>query len=573
MTAELWLRNLGSFAIQAVFLVAAGVAIWRTTGVRHGAVSHAYWRALLVAALLLPLAQPWRTPPPLEIAAKTTVINEESRASGMDPAGAVIPASRLERSTSTSQWVLIVLAAGVAVRALWLCIGAASLRRLRRSALPVDPPTPGIRDALAIVGVHAAVRTSPRVAGPITFGFRRPLVILPPEVLALDDALQAAIVSHELVHVRRRDWLHVIAEEMVRTILWFHPAIWWLINRIQLSREHLVDEAVVALTKSRARYVEAMLAVALARSPLAFAPAPHFLRRRSLRRRVAHLLQETTMTTRRLLASVAVTAGTLLATAVLVVRVFPLEAQAQGSRWKTQGSAPIEIASGGEHLLHGSLAGYPRRAIEQRVEGEVVVDLTIDDRGEVSDARVLSGPEELRRAALESVLQWHYAPDKLRSTSAQAVLRFTVPDESEQPIKRVIGTLTTREPDSRQYAITFNPTRTTRDELADAEFALHAEKISDAEKERMEVRLIEKTGAEADRAPRPALPFSRIRTDRVPAAVVQALLARSGLKTGDPVTADVRTRVAAAAKSLDEHFHVRFEPDGQGGLVLVIIAP
>ena len=39
-----------------------------------------------------------------------------------------------------------------------------------------------------------------------------------------------------------------------------------------------------------------------------------------------------------------------------------------------------------------------------------MVDLTLDDRGEVSDARVLSGPDELRKGALEAVLQWHYSP-------------------------------------------------------------------------------------------------------------------------------------------------------------------
>ena len=50
-----------------------------------------------------------------------------------------------------------------------------------------------------------------------------------------------------------------------------------------------------------------------------------------------------------------------------------------------------------------------------------------DDRGEVSDARVVSGPDELRRAALESVLQWHYSPEALRSTTLQATLRFTLP--------------------------------------------------------------------------------------------------------------------------------------------------
>ena len=100
---------------------------------------------------------------------------------------------------------------------------------------------------------------------------------------------------HELIHVRRRDWLFQLLEEGVRTLLWFHPAIWWLIGRIQLTREQVVDQASVAVIESRERYVEALLAVAIAKSPGIFTPAPAFLRRSLLKKRVAQILQESTM--------------------------------------------------------------------------------------------------------------------------------------------------------------------------------------------------------------------------------------------------------------------------------------
>ena len=46
-------------------------------------------------------------------------------------------------------------------------------------------------------------------------------------------------------------------------MLWFHPAIWWLIGRIRLTREQVVDQAAIRLTDSKERYVESLLAVAL----------------------------------------------------------------------------------------------------------------------------------------------------------------------------------------------------------------------------------------------------------------------------------------------------------------------
>jgi len=58
-------------------------------------------------------------------------------------------------------------------------------------------------------------------------------------------------VCHELVHVRRGDWIDEVFEEGVRTLFWFHPAVRWLIGRIQLDREQVVDRAVTELTRPR----------------------------------------------------------------------------------------------------------------------------------------------------------------------------------------------------------------------------------------------------------------------------------------------------------------------------------
>ena len=129
------------------------------------------------------------------------------------------------------------------------------------------------------------------------------------------------------------------------------------------------------------------------------------------------------MTTRRLILSLGVSAGALALAAPLAVRSFPLEAHGQPQAASGQ---PVEIVKGGEHLLHGELPEYPRRAIEQKVEGDVLLDLAVDDHGEVSDARVLSGPDELRKAAARVRCSVGTTRRRdLRSASTQATLRFT----------------------------------------------------------------------------------------------------------------------------------------------------
>ncbi len=57
----------------------------------------------------------------------------------------------------------------------------------------------------------------------------------------------------------------------------------------------------------------------------------------------------------------------------------------------------------------------------------MIVELTLGATGSVSDAHVLSGPDELRKATLESVLQWHYANDAQLPTKTQVTIKFRMP--------------------------------------------------------------------------------------------------------------------------------------------------
>ena len=113
------------------------------------------------------------------------------------------------------------------------------------------PLPAAIRSAQERVGARASICVSDRFAGPITFGVIRPVIVFPPSVSTMPPHVQEAIAYHELLHVRRRDWLFEIAEEAVRTVFWFHPAIWWLIGRVRLSREQVVDQAAIRLTESQ----------------------------------------------------------------------------------------------------------------------------------------------------------------------------------------------------------------------------------------------------------------------------------------------------------------------------------
>jgi len=128
------------------------------------------------------------------------------------------------------------------------------------------------------------------------------------------------------------------------------------------------------------------------------------------------------MSARRIAGTLLGCLAVLVASGALVVRAFPLQAPAPAEQFVT-------IRSGG-NLLHRAPVEYPGEAARKGVSGVVVLDVSVNEKGEVSDARVVSGPAELRRAALRSVLEWHYAKDIPLPARLQAAVEFQLPGSS-----------------------------------------------------------------------------------------------------------------------------------------------
>jgi beta-lactamase regulating signal transducer with metallopeptidase domain len=153
----------------------------------------------------------------------------------------------------------IVLIGGFACRLTWMALGLLRLRRMRRRA---PEEAAGFDDLKDVIGSRPTIRWSADVRHPVTFGVLDPIVLLPVALKAVDRGAQRAVVAHELHHVRRRDWAWVMVEEVVRSAFWFHPAMWWLISRLQLARETVVDALSIRATNARRTYLDALLAFA-----------------------------------------------------------------------------------------------------------------------------------------------------------------------------------------------------------------------------------------------------------------------------------------------------------------------
>ena len=161
-------------------------------------------------------------------------------------------------------WIVALWIAGVILLSMrW--IGAfAYLHRLRRAAtLPVPPEWErSLRDLMRRAAVSAPVRLSIHGAAqvPCVIGWLRPVILMPAASLAgLDWRALEALLAHELGHIRRHDYLVNLLQTIVDTLLFYHPAVWWVSRQVRNERENCCDDFAVQLCGGRLTYARALV--------------------------------------------------------------------------------------------------------------------------------------------------------------------------------------------------------------------------------------------------------------------------------------------------------------------------
>jgi TonB family protein len=395
MPDALW--NLTAYAVQlAAIVTVALVATWamRMRVPRHAL---AFWHTITAIAVLLPLAQPRGSD-----AGALRFLAESTAASLPESARPFVPMD-LEGGTL----LLTIAVAGIVARLLWLGIGLIRLRAIVSRASDDDALGPVSEELTRTLGVAATVRVSDDLDGPATVGVRRPLVLLPRRVLELPAAVQRAIVCHELVHVQRRDWVQTIAEEVWRSLLWFHPHARVLTAKLSLAREMVVDETTIRITRDRRAYAEALLAFS--------DPQPHvigvtpFIGRHTLRQRIALIAEETPMSTHRALAAAALSLTVTIGATAAAVDRFPMFATLQAQVHKPGNGVTLP------EVVKEVKPEYTARAMQEKIQGSVWLKCVVGDTGDITDVTVTKSLDTefgLDQAAIDAARQWKFKPGR-----------------------------------------------------------------------------------------------------------------------------------------------------------------
>lgn len=111
------------------------------------------------------------------------------------------------------------------------------------------------------------LRLSHLFESPFTFGVIRNIVVVPVSVWAnLPPAQLEAVLLHELAHIRRHDYFFNLVQTVIETLLFFHPAAWWMSRHVRELREHCCDDLVLRCGVAPFAYASALLALAETRA-------------------------------------------------------------------------------------------------------------------------------------------------------------------------------------------------------------------------------------------------------------------------------------------------------------------
>ncbi len=234
--------------------------------------------AVAAGALLLMLALPVATAvrlagSPGTAVSGTSLLGQTAPSSPGGPGGRLGeegrgdegPTAVREALPSALPWIFALWLAGVALLSIYHLGGWRQARRLARTGQPLGHDLNDMEARVCALarrlGVARAVRLRESAAVPVpaVIGWLRPVILVPASTLAgLSPRQLEAVLAHELAHVRRHDYLVNLLQAAIETLLFYHPAVWWVSSQVRRERESCCDDLAVAVCGDRLGYARAL---------------------------------------------------------------------------------------------------------------------------------------------------------------------------------------------------------------------------------------------------------------------------------------------------------------------------
>ncbi|MBV7538001.1 M56 family metallopeptidase [Duganella sp. sic0402] len=235
------------------------------------------------------------------------------------------------------------------------------------------------------------------LASPITAGWWRPVVMVPTSLATgMPPELLQALLAHELAHIQRHDYLINLLQNVIETLLFYHPAVWWISNRIRVERE-LIADAVAASQLGEPRRLALALSE-LERLRFSHHQLAQAANGGDLMKRIQYLLRPAPQSLN-WKAAVA-----MLGVALACVSIY------------TEATAADKNASGNRRALIDfskcSKPAWPEGALAAQHTGNVQLNFLVGSDGKVKDSKVdrSSGHPDLDEAARVGITKCQFKP-------------------------------------------------------------------------------------------------------------------------------------------------------------------
>jgi len=210
------------------------------------------------------------TPPPF---VQTLVMNTEGGGMAAALQGSIPITDRLLATARHSlPSVVMVWLIGVALLSSRLLMTWLKTQRLARGAARAanDEWHRMVTRLANALQLRRAVRLveSAAVEVPAVIGWLRPVILLPASTLTgLAPRQIEMVLAHELAHIRRHDFFVNLLQAVVETLMFYHPAVWWMSHRVRIERENCCDDLAVAVCGDAIQYARALARLEELRAP------------------------------------------------------------------------------------------------------------------------------------------------------------------------------------------------------------------------------------------------------------------------------------------------------------------
>lgn len=309
------------------------------------------------------------------------VIVATAAASWRDRAIDFMTTARQSLPTVVALWFLGVVFLSSRLVVSWIRARALLYRGAVEASIEWQRTAKRLADAL---GLKRAVRLleSAAVEVPSVLGTIRPAILLPATALTgLTPEQIEMILAHELAHIRRHDFLINLLQACVETLMFYHPAVWWMSRRVRIERENCCDD----------------MAVAVCGNPLQYAKA--LTRLEELRARALPVV-------------VAANGGSLLDRIRRIVAGRP-QATVVGSRWA---AAIATLAIVGLVLAIPSLPAFAKRETPAKEASAKIDVVGTSAEPQVVEERSDAGTDEPYDEDADDETTWHYSFDSRHGT-------------------------------------------------------------------------------------------------------------------------------------------------------------